>query len=89
MLIRDQCFNAPNVIQFQTQKVVVLLVMVTMFPAARIMALAKLEREAVVLTASAKGICFVEQITADCLMQAQMPAWIVVLVNINKIVMRG
>ena len=63
--------------------------LVTIFPlAAQLLAHAKLEREAAVMTASAKGICFVENITANCLMQAQRPAWIVVLASINKIVMR-
>ena len=64
--------------------------LVTMFPlAALLLAHAKLEREVAVMTASAKGICFVEKITANCLMQAHMPSWTVVLVSMNKIVMRG
>ena len=69
---------------FQIQKVIVLLVMVTMFPAAHIMENAKLERVAAVMTTSVMGIYFVEHIIAGGSMETQLQAWIAVSVNITK-----
>ena len=67
---------------FKFQKLEVIALLITMIPlAVQGLAHAKLEREAALMIVIAKEIWSVEKIIANCLMQAQLQSWIVVLVK--------